>query len=140
MIARFKGLTYDSARRQVLDTDRQVLHLTPKAFELLSLLIERAPSVVTKAAIHGRLWAGVFVSDATLVGLVKELRRTVGDKIRCRQSSELPTGSGMRCAMSNTSPKTARKGRRTGSSTNTAGSCCTTGRTSSAATHVPTCG
>ena len=79
MIARFKQLTYDSTRRQLLDADNQALHLTPKAFELLSLLIERAPGVVTKAKIHERLWPGVFVSDATLVGLIKELRRALGD-------------------------------------------------------------
>jgi DNA-binding winged helix-turn-helix (wHTH) protein len=80
VIARFKQLTYDSARRQLLDADCQPLHLTPKAFELLSLLIERAPAVVTKAEIHGRLWPGVFVSDATLVGLIKELRRVLEDR------------------------------------------------------------
>jgi DNA-binding winged helix-turn-helix (wHTH) protein len=79
VIARFKHLTYDSARRQLLDADCHSLHLTPKAFELLSLLIQRAPDVVTKAEIHGRLWPGVFVSDATLAGLVKELRRVLED-------------------------------------------------------------
>jgi DNA-binding winged helix-turn-helix (wHTH) protein len=77
--ARVKHFTYDSARRQLLDAAGQPLHLTPKAFDLLSLLIERAPGVVTKAEIHGRLWQGVFVSDATLVGLVKELRRVLQD-------------------------------------------------------------
>lgn len=79
MIAQFKHLRYDSARRQLLHGDGQPLHLTPKAFDLLSLLIERAPAVVTKAEIHERLWSGVFVSDATLVGLVKELRRVLED-------------------------------------------------------------
>ena len=80
MIARFRHLTYDSARRQLLHADGQPRHLTPKAFELLSLLIERAPGVVTKAEIHGRLWPAVFVSDATLVGLVKELRGVLQDR------------------------------------------------------------
>ena len=79
MIARVKHFTYDSARRQLLDAGGRPLHLTPKAFDLLSLLIDRAPGVVTKAEIHGRLWHGVFVSDTTLVGLVKELRRVLQD-------------------------------------------------------------
>ena len=79
MTARVKHFTCDSARRQLLDAAGRPLHLTPKAFDLLSLLIERAPGVVTKAEIHGRLWQGVFVSDATLVGLVKELRRVLQD-------------------------------------------------------------
>ena len=79
MSARFRHLTYDSARRQLVHADGQPLHLTPKAFDLLSLLVERAPGVVTKTEIHRRLWSGVFVSDATLVGLVKELRRVMQD-------------------------------------------------------------
>ena len=32
--------------------------------------------------IHDRLWPGVFVAEATLVGLVKELRRSLADHDR----------------------------------------------------------
>jgi DNA-binding winged helix-turn-helix (wHTH) protein len=70
----------------VLHTDRRRLlrdgvdvHLTPKAFDLLSLLLARAPSVVPKAEVHAALWPDTFVSEATLAGLVKEVRRAVGD-------------------------------------------------------------
>jgi DNA-binding winged helix-turn-helix (wHTH) protein len=70
----------------VLHTDRRQLlrdgadvHLTPKAFDLLALLIARRPAVVAKADIHKQLWADTFVSEATLVGLVKELRRALDD-------------------------------------------------------------
>ena len=35
------------------------LHLTPKAFDLLALLIAAAPRVVPKAEIHERLWPGI---------------------------------------------------------------------------------
>jgi hypothetical protein len=55
------------------------VHLTPKAFDLLVLLIDEAPRVIRKAELHERLWPGTFVSDATLVGLVKELRRVLDD-------------------------------------------------------------
>ena len=41
---------------------------------------DEAPRVVRKAALHERLWPGTFVSDATLVGLVKELRRALNDR------------------------------------------------------------
>jgi pSer/pThr/pTyr-binding forkhead associated (FHA) protein len=34
---------------------------------------------VTKTAIHEVLWPGTFVSDATVVGLIKEVRRAFGD-------------------------------------------------------------
>ena len=39
----------------------------------------RRPAVVAKADIHKQLWPDTFVSDATLVGLVKELRRALDD-------------------------------------------------------------
>ena len=80
MNSRFGGLTFDPARRQVVDASGDVVHLTPKAFDLLALLIGEAPRVVAKSEIHERLWPGVFVTDATLVGLVKELRRALQDR------------------------------------------------------------
>ncbi len=51
------------------------VHLTRKAFDLLEILIAQAPRVVRKTELHERLWPETFVSDATLAGLVKELRR-----------------------------------------------------------------
>jgi len=72
----------------ILDIDRRLLqrdnnvdvHLTPKAFDLLVLLIREAPRVLPKAELHERLWPGTFVSDATLVGLIKEIRRALDDR------------------------------------------------------------
>jgi DNA-binding winged helix-turn-helix (wHTH) protein len=78
MSARFGDFVFHPDRRQLLRNGAEV-HLTPKAFDLLRLLIERAPAVVPKAEIHTLLWPGTFVSDATLSGLVKELRRALGD-------------------------------------------------------------
>jgi DNA-binding winged helix-turn-helix (wHTH) protein len=76
--ARFGRYAFHADRRQLL-RDGVEVHLTPKAFDLLALLIERAPAVVGKTEIHERLWANTFVSDATLTGLVKELRRALED-------------------------------------------------------------
>lgn len=75
----FAGLIFDSARREITRENGQPLHLTPKAFDLLAFLIEEAPRVVHKSEIHERLWPGTFVTDATLVGLVKEVRRSLQD-------------------------------------------------------------
>ena len=55
------------------------LHLTPKAFDLLALLVDAAPRVVPKSELHARLWPDSFVADTTLVGLVKEVRRVLDD-------------------------------------------------------------
>jgi TolB-like protein/Tfp pilus assembly protein PilF len=80
MIVRFGPWTFDSDRRLVVRDDGSIVHLTPKAFDVLAVLIERAPNVVRKADLHERIWQGTFVSDATLVGLIKELRRAFGDR------------------------------------------------------------
>jgi DNA-binding winged helix-turn-helix (wHTH) protein len=78
-MARFGSFEFDAARRRLARDGREV-HLKPKAFDLLALLIEAAPRVVPKAELHERLWPRGIVSDATLVGLVKEIRRALGDR------------------------------------------------------------
>jgi DNA-binding winged helix-turn-helix (wHTH) protein len=75
----FDGFVLDRDRR-LLTREGEVLHLTPKAFDLLALLVDQAPRVVTKRELHERLWKETFVSDATLVGVVKELRRVLDDR------------------------------------------------------------
>ena len=90
MSLQFGAFVFHADRRQLLRDGAEV-HLTPKAFDLLALLIARAPAVVPKAEIHEQLWPGTFVSDATLAGLVKEVRRALGDD-RAGRSSGRPTG------------------------------------------------
>ena len=79
MSVRFASFELDSERRQLLRDGGEV-HLTPKAFDLLALLVAEAPRVVRKDELHERLWPGTFVADATLVGLVKEVRRALDDR------------------------------------------------------------
>ena len=79
MAVHFGSFTLDVPRRH-LSRDATSIHVTPKAFDLLALLVEQAPRVVGKGELHERLWPGTFVSDATLVGLVKELRRALDDR------------------------------------------------------------
>jgi DNA-binding winged helix-turn-helix (wHTH) protein len=74
----FGPFTLDAATRQLAEGTRLV-HLSPKAFDLLLLLVERRPAVVPKGEIASRIWPGVTVSDASLGGLVKEIRRGLGD-------------------------------------------------------------
>jgi DNA-binding winged helix-turn-helix (wHTH) protein len=75
--ARFGVFTLDSDQRQLSSAGAGEIHLTPKAFDLLALLVAEAPRVVRKAELHEKLWPGTFVSDATLVGLVKEIRKAL---------------------------------------------------------------
>ena len=73
---RFGSFEFDAARRQLFGEGREV-HLAPKAFDRLALLSDAAPRVVPKPELHERLWPRGEVSDAALVGLVKEVRRAL---------------------------------------------------------------
>lgn len=76
---RFGSFELDSARRR-LSRDGVERHLTPKAYQLLELLVGAAPRVVPKAELHDRLWPRGVVSDSSLLGLVKEVRRALDDR------------------------------------------------------------
>jgi DNA-binding winged helix-turn-helix (wHTH) protein len=73
---RFEGYRLDGDERRLTRNGEDV-HLTPKAFDLLCVLLAEAPRVVPKAELHERLWPESFVSEATLTGLVKEVRRAI---------------------------------------------------------------
>jgi DNA-binding winged helix-turn-helix (wHTH) protein len=75
---RFGEFLLDPAAR-LLRRGEAFVHLTPKALELLELLVERRPAAVSKTEIHDRLWPKTFVSDANLPVLVHEIREALGD-------------------------------------------------------------
>ncbi len=56
--------------------------LSPKAFQLLTILLDERPRALSKEAIFQRLWPDTFVSDASLHNLVAELRAALGDDPR----------------------------------------------------------
>ena len=78
---RFGGFVFDAESRQ-LRGPAGAVHLSPKAFDLLGVLLESRPRALSKAELHDRLWAGTFVSDSSLASLVKEIRRALGDPVR----------------------------------------------------------
>jgi DNA-binding winged helix-turn-helix (wHTH) protein len=77
----FGSFTFDSETRELLRAGGR-LHLSPKAFDLLHVLLEQRPRVVSKTELHERVWAGAFVGDATLSVAVAELRQVLGDDSR----------------------------------------------------------
>lgn len=79
MKTRFGPFTVDSRTRQLLREQREI-HLSPKAFDLLCVLLERRPEVVRKEELHARIWPDTYVVDANLNVLIGEIRRTLGDK------------------------------------------------------------
>jgi DNA-binding winged helix-turn-helix (wHTH) protein len=77
----FGECEFDSGRRVLLRHGSAKL-LSPKAFELLELLLDRRPEVVAKTEILERLWPETFVSDASLHNVVAEIRAALGDPPR----------------------------------------------------------
>ena len=75
---RFAEFTVDSDTRQLQGGGGDI-HLSPKAFDLLCLLIEEAPKVVEKPDLQARIWPNTHVVDANLNILIGEIRRAIGD-------------------------------------------------------------
>jgi len=58
------------------------LHLSPKAFDLLVILVRERPKAMSKEDLHAVLWPKTFVSDASLAMLVAELRAALGESAK----------------------------------------------------------
>jgi DNA-binding winged helix-turn-helix (wHTH) protein len=78
MRLRFGDCEFDPDTREVFRGGKPV-HVSPKAFALLAVLIERRPKAISKDELHKLLWPETFVSDANLPNLVAELRESLGD-------------------------------------------------------------
>ena len=81
MRLQFDDVTFDPDTRQLWSGGKEV-RVSPKAFDLLALLIERRPRAVSKAEIRERLWPGTFVSESSLPSLVSEIREAIADQRR----------------------------------------------------------
>jgi DNA-binding winged helix-turn-helix (wHTH) protein len=77
----FGDCTFDSETRELLRGDEPV-HLSPKAFRLLELLLENRPRALSKEELQQKLWPKTFVSEANLASLAAEARRAIGDRAR----------------------------------------------------------
>lgn len=56
------------------------LHLSPKAFDLLSTLIAARPRAVPRQELYDRLWPETFVVDTNLPVLIREIRQALDDR------------------------------------------------------------
>ena len=75
----FGDFRLDTAARQLFRGGVEV-RLSPKAFDLLSLLVDNRTRAVSKAEIHNALWPNTFVTEANLASLIAELRRGLDDQ------------------------------------------------------------
>lgn len=81
MRLQFEDVTFDVEARQLWLAEKEV-RVSPKAFDLLALLIARRPGAVSKRDIHAQLWPGTFVSESSLPSLVSEIRDAIADDRR----------------------------------------------------------
>lgn len=75
----FGGYCLDLATRQLWRGKAEV-RLSPKAYDLLNVLVDNRTRAVSKAELHDWLWPGTFVTDANLAVLVAELRNALHDR------------------------------------------------------------
>ena len=81
MALAFGDFSLDLESRRLLRAGREV-RLSPKAFQLLELLVAERPRALAKVEIRDRLWPRTFVSESSLTGLVTTLRSALRDSAR----------------------------------------------------------
>jgi DNA-binding winged helix-turn-helix (wHTH) protein len=77
----FGEFTFDSGSRQ-LSCSGVARQLSPKAQQLLHLLIMARPRALSRQELYDALWPATFVSDTNLSTVVNEVRRVLGDDAR----------------------------------------------------------
>jgi DNA-binding winged helix-turn-helix (wHTH) protein len=78
---RFGAFVFDGGTRELLQDGRAV-PLSPKAFDLLGVLLSRRPRVVPGQDLLALLWPGTFVVRTSVARLVNEVREALGDDPR----------------------------------------------------------
>jgi len=73
-------LHINTARREV-ELEREFLDLRKKEFDLLRLLADQEPDVVSRSVIAERVWGSEFVSDNSIDVTVSGLRKKMGDAL-----------------------------------------------------------
>ena len=77
----FGDFVFDSDTHELLCGGNRVT-LSPKAFQLLEVLIENRPRALSKSVLLNRLWENTFVVEANLSNLVGEIRHALGEDSR----------------------------------------------------------
>ena len=95
----FEEFCLDTERKELLRGDAPV-HLTPRAFRLLELLIRQRPKAVSKRELLDQVWSGAIVEESNLKTLVLEIRTAL--EVRGGRSSLIRTVYGFGYAFGGT--------------------------------------
>ena len=77
----FGECVFDSDTRE-LARDGRTVHVSPKAFRLLELLLKSRPRALSKSELKDAIWPKTFVLETNLANLAAELRAALGEKGR----------------------------------------------------------
>jgi DNA-binding winged helix-turn-helix (wHTH) protein/Tfp pilus assembly protein PilF len=91
----FAGFTLEAAERR-LTHGRDVIHLSPKAHDVLVLLVRQAGRLVTKEDLLSQVWPDTSVEEGILTVHISALRKAFGDDKRSRSYIETVSRSGYR--------------------------------------------
>jgi DNA-binding winged helix-turn-helix (wHTH) protein/tetratricopeptide (TPR) repeat protein len=74
----FGPFTLD-ANERLLARDGVPIQMSPRAFDTLLLLVDRAPHLISKSALMNAVWAESFVEETNLTVVISVLRKSLGD-------------------------------------------------------------
>ena len=77
----FGECVFDSGTRE-LTRGGGTVHVSPKAFRLLELLLKSRPRALSKSELKDAIWPKTFVLETNLANLAAELRAALGEKGR----------------------------------------------------------
>ena len=80
MQIRFGDFVLDTDTRE-LTRDSRAVHLSPKAFQLLAVLVTARPRALSKETLYQHLWPNTFVVDANLSNLLERSYSNVPRKL-----------------------------------------------------------
>lgn len=95
LIFAFDGYELDTARVEVRKGANPI-HMEPKAFRLLSLLIEQHQRAVSRDEILEVVWDGLIVSEASISSAIKAVRQAIGDSGDAQRRIKTLRGFGFR--------------------------------------------
>lgn len=73
-------ITISTLTHKIVTVDGEEHTLRSKEYQMLCLLLERAPLCVTRREIISHVWSGTYSADATINQTMKSIRRKLGDK------------------------------------------------------------
>jgi DNA-binding winged helix-turn-helix (wHTH) protein len=94
----FGDYTLDATRYE-LRRAGVLVSLAPRAFDLLTYLVQHAGQTVSKEELFAQLWAEQVVTDAALTYCVTEVRKALGDSGRGQRYIRIVHGRGYRFIM-----------------------------------------